>query len=361
MTKQTVGELAGIYREPRTFQPSNLLLDTKCYTGVEIELENTRGLYQKYFKSGFWTVYEDGSLRNYGTELIMGVAYDHKKYHPLLGQDIITALDDLDSGLKAWTSETGRIPEATYRTGLHIHLDVRDLVIEELRRLVLLFIIFERSLFAYSSDGRESSSFCRPVFSTDQIKEDLIEFFTTSREESSITCLSGFDKYHACNLLSITHRGSIEFRMHRGTYNSDEILRWINILIALKIAAQNKDLIIGEIPERISAYGMMDFHLIVFKSMAESLMPFATTENILAGVRTAQEILRLKGLKKDHVNYARSSLGKKAGKDSILHKFAEQNNREVYLEGDSSSIISSKDEDIQEVGIDSSIWVNADS
>src|SRR3972149_6708240 len=106
--------------------PCEEIIDNTTLCGIEVEAEgidiprNSKKLPQFYKDLTFWSVKEDGSLRNGGKEFIFK--------QPLGGTDIVRALEQLEKKIK----EHDINPDMTHRTSLHLHIDVRNMTIEEL-------------------------------------------------------------------------------------------------------------------------------------------------------------------------------------------------------------------------------------
>jgi len=147
--------------DPRTGAESKMLIDSNTAIGLELEVEDML-LYNKsdLFDSGLWTIVEDGSLRDNGIEFIMGVAsLQQKDISPLKGVDIDRALNLLEQSLE----ETEAIPNLSERTSMHVHVDIRDLTVDQLINYILLFSIFEETFFKYSDYSRYTNNYCKPI------------------------------------------------------------------------------------------------------------------------------------------------------------------------------------------------------
>lgn len=198
------------------FSPSYPIVDRNSYIGVEVELEN---LDANAVPELFWRRITDGSLRNNGAEFIT---------NPIRAWRIENALNQLFNNVNSDI-------EFSHRTSIHIHLNIRTLTMDEIRSLVLLYILFEKPLFEYAGKERYENIFCVP----------LNEFDLTHRLENlfqnGIDYLSDWEKYTALNLNPISSKGTIEFRHLKGTKDIKHIINWINLILCLKIAALKYD------------------------------------------------------------------------------------------------------------------------
>ena len=55
------------YEKSNPFEAKYSLVDRATYLGIEVEVENLHG---RWGKSHYWTVTDDGSLRNSGAEFV---------------------------------------------------------------------------------------------------------------------------------------------------------------------------------------------------------------------------------------------------------------------------------------------------
>lgn len=197
------------------------LLDNN-YVGVEIEFENRAALKNTDTMSKYWRFEEDGSLRNGGMEIVFR--------EPFKGDTVKAALYNAEEA----TAEC----LFTYRCGLHVHIDCRDLTAAQLRSFVMLYILFEPILLPLCGEGREESNFAVPVGSNYALMAAL-------GGRMSIERLAGigrddFGRYSALNLQAYASYGSLEFRSMQGTGDAKDILNWIEILLSIKDFARKR-------------------------------------------------------------------------------------------------------------------------
>ena len=213
------------------------------YIGVEVELEHcphsnlykageligSREFEQKVMEkySGplpqipfkyFWKAVGDGSLRNGGIEFVSKFGATFKNLAAVL-----MALDD-------YLSVFDPRAEANHRTGLHLHVDVRDMALKDLQRLLMLYALYEDALFNYSG-GRQKNVFCVPLSETDLPLSHLLGIHDIGSLNQFIR--NHTRKYMGLNLKPIGEQGTIEFRMHYGTRDFDKIYDWAFIIHAL--------------------------------------------------------------------------------------------------------------------------------
>ena len=190
------------------------------YVGVEIELEKVKVI--SSLPSSV-SITNDGSLKLDGKEFI--TVPIHFCY---LEQE----LRRLFCAIKP--------PHVSQRCSIHVHLNARDFTHHELYRFVLLYLIFERSLFNFSG-GRDNNIFCTPLYSyMPHVKKEVSKLVAG---EGGIQYMS-WHKYFALNLCPIWGGdegkvlGTVEFRHMAGTIDTERIIEWINLIVSLKISAK---------------------------------------------------------------------------------------------------------------------------
>jgi len=145
-------------------------------------------------------------------------------------------------------------------TGLHIHVDARDLTAFDIKNLVRVYAHVEDVLFsAIAPHRRASDHYCKPcgqeylerfsqlngkmlksvlplkqygirpvqerVFSSKQAKREVQEEVARIYKRRSEHKYDD-TRYRALNLHSYWHRGTIEFRHHHGTADAEKIRNW---------------------------------------------------------------------------------------------------------------------------------------
>lgn len=194
------------------------------YVGVEIELERVN---MNYNHPSSWNSTTDGSLKLDGREFTT----------------VPIRFCYLEQELTRLFACFSKPPLVSSRCSIHVHLNVRDMTHQELYRFMLLYLIFEKSLFNFSG-GRSSNIFCVPLHEwMPQVRNELTKLL----KEGGVTQME-WDKYFAVNLLPIWGRadesarlGTIEFRHMQGTTNIEYIIEWINLIVSLKITAKKME------------------------------------------------------------------------------------------------------------------------
>lgn len=192
-----------------------------------------------------WGNKEDSSLKNNGVE-----------YFTKLGvkaSDAPQALALLNLYLKGYYNRV----EVNYRCGTHVHLDVRKLSVEHFINLILVYMLYENSLFAISG-ARQKSIFCVPLRAAYTGVEQALKVAhkTKPTYEDFRKIFKSFKKYMAFNLLPAGPNrysaepgagfderktfGTVEFRHHKGETNPWVLCRWIQALLDIYSFAVSK-------------------------------------------------------------------------------------------------------------------------
>jgi hypothetical protein len=173
--------------------------------GIEIEIERVT----KLTAMSFWRAEADGSLRDDGWEFITP---------PLEGPNVYYAVEEFyNKFLKDNTNA-----HFTHRCSIHVHLNVSNLTVGQLRALYATYMTLEDLFFKLVAPERKGNSYCYPV-------SDAF----LSWEELSPDHLSEAYKYMAVNPHHLRDYGTIEFRHHGGTKEKKELMNWIDTITQL--------------------------------------------------------------------------------------------------------------------------------
>jgi hypothetical protein len=182
-----------------------------------------------------WSAVKDGSLRN-GVEFIFKGPKSYAASIKALEQ--IQSLFDL-------AAQQEKPIILSDRCSVHVHLDCRELTKNEVVNFIFCYLLIERILFNCVDIFRQKNTYCRPL--NDSVFSGiLMELLRVSSEEQRSIynyITRSCDKYSALNLLPLTSYGSIEFRHHQGTTNTADIIKWIDLIRALKDTALSSDIL----------------------------------------------------------------------------------------------------------------------
>ena len=252
------------------------------FVGLELELE---GVSHGVVMDGapidvrsLWRFELDGSLRGRNFEAIFK--------EPLAGVDVTHAVTALCSHLEQHDKQL----RTGHRTSTHVHVDARDLSPDQLQKMVVIYIIFERALFHYAGHNRANNNFCMPMGNY----VDLLRGISCigSKDWNGFdNCIQGIEKYSALNLRALREFGSVEFRQFPGCYDRDTILTWIDMLLCLKRWAVESRPELNDIPQYLSGMGVAGLIGEVFPAYTHLFNYPEVERDCYYGIRRAQDII----------------------------------------------------------------------
>ena len=278
--RNKVGHTVGHAPEFRQIVPDYKWKLPDTHIGIEIEAEKAYNINVSALDP-YWAVKDEGSIRGVSAELVLS--------RPLSGADLtkaLTVLDDVNSKRKFPLS-------FSERCSVHVHLDVRDVTHEQLYGTILWYAVFERVLFKFAGATREKGVYSVPLYEAIESVKNLHGFNNINNMMHVFRSEGGNNryKYLAINIGAIKNFGSIEFRHHPGTDNSERISTWINIIMCLKRMALNTEFAPEELPSYISAKGARWVMEQVFEEYTPDLWYKQAEEDIIKGARVAQDIV----------------------------------------------------------------------
>lgn len=199
-----------------------LVASPSVYLGLEIEAEKVRNRYHQSYIPGSWNMIQDGSLKDEGSEFV--TVPIHFQYIEMELRRLFAA-----------------VPLAHFspRTSIHVHMNSRDFTNVELKKFLILYLIFERNLYRFSGD-RWLNNFCMPLHGNPQMVISLLK----TLDKNDFDCFS-WCKYYGLNLLPLIGEsgsseriGTVEFRHMIGNKDVEYIMSWCNLILRLKLAAK---------------------------------------------------------------------------------------------------------------------------
>lgn len=173
--------------------------------GIELELESTSTSVIDHAinfggDSEFWTYHGEDSLRD-GFELVLR--------KPLLPGSFayIKAMSQLEDFLSDYKEKL----LVTYRTSLHVHVNIRNYTWKQIYNVVLNTFLYENILSYNSSSNRKGNLFCVRGCDAEAGLFLLAEYINRGDIAFSNVTPGSF-KYGALNMAAIPGRGSVEFR-----------------------------------------------------------------------------------------------------------------------------------------------------
>lgn len=256
-----------------------IFVDGSCNVGIEIELEGLSSSSVSSLVS--WNRVSEGSVN--GFELVLN--------RPTAGEDLFCAIDELRS---LRIEDPSRV--FTPRTSVHIHIDIRDLTFPQLINFITLATMFEPVLYNYVAEHRKHNHFCWQLGECQELIKrihNVMSYANTPTLRSALNheFSSGSTKYAGINLSSIPRYGSLEFRMHEGTAEAPALIRWINILMAIKNYAKHPERTPSNILETKQDEGIEAIFDTVLGGYKGVLEYQGVEDDILKGIRVAQDFV----------------------------------------------------------------------
>lgn len=177
--------------------------------GIEVEVENCEGS----TPGTPWKMIEDHSLRNTGREFIT--------HRGIRAHTTYKALQNICKVAMAY----GWV--ASDRTSIHVHINVNNMTLEEVNGMLILYSVFEDSLFSYAGSFRFSNIFCVPLSEQAQKNSNTFQEF-----------LGESQKYSALNTLCVRDKGTVEFRQMQTNFDPDYIFKWVLMLCMIRYYAR---------------------------------------------------------------------------------------------------------------------------
>lgn len=180
--------------------------------GVELEMEGNR--FPKEVKG--WKAVADGSLRE-GIEFVLETPEGALKLKESL----------LAMGEAFEANQTKR--SYSFRTSTHVHVNVSNLTISQVKSIVALYYLFENQFTGFCAKHRQGNRFCLRLREAEMIVPLVGKFFRDERPPSP-----DHAKYMALNLATLSKYGTLEFRTLEGTDDWSKIYTWVRALLRLR-------------------------------------------------------------------------------------------------------------------------------
>lgn len=201
--------------------------------GIEVEVEGANLLKAI---AGKWTDKDDGSLRGESREYVLR--------KPLKLNEAKASIIDLKKAL----DKNKAVLDFSFRTSVHVHVNVLDMTKKELHCFLYLSHLFEDALVNYSGHPRVGNRFCLRCCDAEY---KLVSMFSFFKEKSGFRHLNEEHlKYSAINIAPVATQGSVEFRSMRGTLDENVLHPWLDVLANLKIIA--KETTVAELAKEAS-------------------------------------------------------------------------------------------------------------
>ncbi len=248
--------LSSIFNMDKNISSSvkDTIFKTDNLIGIEVEALNIPNILWENNDLRMWRVVEEGSVRR-GGEFVLR--------QPLGGVDLTKALIELEEVCRGYKINFD------HQTSLHIHIDSRDININQFQNIISIYTLFEPALFEQCGKEREDNIFCLSVNNAPtnfiDLTQNLQQAFKINTINNLYNNINSAPRYCGLNIASLAKFGSIEFRGHYGTGNRKTISNWINILLLIKkYVLNNED--IEPLLQNISLNGFRDTVLTLFEN-----------------------------------------------------------------------------------------------
>lgn len=186
--------------------------------GVELEMEG-RNFPPEHRVPG-WKAVPDGSLRS-GIEYVLAAPQGAIK----LKESLMV--------MKQAFEECSTKREYSFRTSTHIHVNVSNLTMDQVKAILVLYYLFENQYTGFCAKHRQGNRFCLRLREAEAITGIVASFVQTGRVPSQEHA-----KYMALNLATLSKYGTLEFRTLEGTDDWDRIYTWVRALLRLRKAGK---------------------------------------------------------------------------------------------------------------------------
>ena len=188
------------------------------YIGIELEMEKENSTFRERNENIVTILNESGD--NFSNLL------DWKKDGSLVdGVEMVTAPISLEIfkdrvvPIIEKLQENGFTSEKSGRCGNHIHISKNVFSEEAQSRLVLIYAKFEQQIKILSRRGT-NNSYCR----------DVLENFDSLEIENSMKIASDQKNKGKCTAINFSNKNTIEFRVFRGTMNTNKLIANIQLV-----------------------------------------------------------------------------------------------------------------------------------
>lgn len=182
--------------------------------GVELEVEGRN--FPPQTSTPGWKAVADGSLRD-GIEFVLAVPEGAIK--------LKESLAVMEAAFEKHKTQRNY----SFRTSTHVHVNVSNLTLTQVKSIVALYYLFENQFTSYCAKHRQGNRFCLRLREAEHIVSLVSKFFSDERVPSSDSA-----KYMALNIATLSKYGTLEFRTLEGTDDWNKIYMWVRALLRLR-------------------------------------------------------------------------------------------------------------------------------
>ena len=272
LASHRVKKVDDMFKDRKIADYFDLIPEGKEIVGIEVEAEFDDHLTNSGMVGGFWRLEYDGSLRGFNP--LEFVSRGSVGLHNW--EQAVEALEDVIS-----TNPFNY----SYRAGIHVHVDVRNLTIAQLENFVTLYYMLEPQLLAFCGENRSGNLFCLGVSEAEYQKTRFIKAMI--KEDLDYVCTDDI-RYSALNFTSLEKYGSLEFRAMDTREGLQGLKEWVKMLHAIRdyaISSEPRLLL-----EQFSMMGPYKFTETVLGELS-SCLPKIDEKEMRQGMRNAQDVV----------------------------------------------------------------------
>ena len=276
-----LGNLFGHRQKPEIYHVG-AYVKSLTYVGVELEFSNVLSA----GNTSYWSWHSDGSVRGERTgELVL-----RNPTNPM----------DFDTAIREYRERVMGEVSVNESCGMHVHIDVCDLTLEELRGVLLFYSVLERTIYKYCGEGRDTNNFCVPLWEC-WSKVDWLGGNLTV--DNSL-------RYCGLNLAAIRKFGSIEFRMHPGVVDAGKIASWVGLCARIK--EYGRTCTVESLYNLLQRTCPTEFMRTTLGDSSNLLMPYVNMNDLTSGVVDGKEIYYSDTLRSSNSRLSNTSSKRKA-------------------------------------------------
>jgi hypothetical protein len=132
-------------------------------------------------------------------------------------------------------------PKFSFRTSVHVHLNVQQLTYNQLLNAIYTYLLIEEPLMNLCGEERKGNRFCLRLADAEGMLDTLAKLFAGGEGSIKRNIPHNKMRYSAINVEALGKYGSLEFRAMKGNMDTDKIVLWCNSLINLRDFAQKFD------------------------------------------------------------------------------------------------------------------------
>ena len=172
-----------------------------------------------------------GTYDQWSLELDGSVTYTQRSTGLNIGGELVSPVlsgperfAQLTAVMNALTAAGAKVDRAT---GMHVHVDARDLTGEQIARFIGAYVDRQADFDEFVSPSRRNNRrYCQNM--SEPEKAQVKDSFKARREAPGY-----MNRYRTVNCTAFARLGTIEFRQHHGTTNPKKAIAWVETLLAM--------------------------------------------------------------------------------------------------------------------------------